>query len=104
MVSGTLRAQAAVLHPRRGGVMLVLLTCEGPDAPDLGFLVHKNPASLHEREVGHGKVTVFYTENEPTRATVALLVEIDPVALARGEGHGASLEQYVNDRPYVASS
>ncbi|MBI3723724.1 3' terminal RNA ribose 2'-O-methyltransferase Hen1 [bacterium] len=84
--------------------MLVLLTCEGPHAPDLGYLLHKNPASLHEREIGHGKLTVFYTENEPARATVALLVEIDPIALARGEGRAASLEQYVNDRPYVASS
>jgi hypothetical protein len=36
---------------------------------------------------------------------VALLLDIDPVGLVRGKGRDhRSLEQYVNDRPYVASS
>jgi 3' terminal RNA ribose 2'-O-methyltransferase Hen1 len=40
---------------------------------------------------------------------VALLLEVDPVALVRGRGgsagrSGFSLAQYVNDRPYAASS
>ena len=35
----------------------------------------------------------------------ALLLDIDPVALVRGRGEGSGLlDQYVNDRPYVASS
>ena len=33
-----------------------------------------------------------------------MLLDIDPVGLSAGAGQGASLEQYVNDRPYVASS
>lgn len=84
--------------------MLVLITCQGPHAQDLGFLLHKHPGKVHERAFAHGKITIFYPEDTKERATVALLVELDSVALARGDGHAASLEQYVNDRPYVASS
>jgi 3' terminal RNA ribose 2'-O-methyltransferase Hen1 len=52
---------------------------------------------------------VFYPEATPQRCTVALLVEVDPVEMARGRGRrGATvqslLRQYVNDRPYAASS
>ena len=43
-----------------------------------------------------------------SRCTAALLLEIDPVGLVRNRrgpsGEGFSLEQYVNDRPYAASS
>ncbi len=41
-----------------------------------------------------------------TRCTFALALDVDPVALVRGKGRGRDglLEQYVNDRPYVASS
>jgi 3' terminal RNA ribose 2'-O-methyltransferase Hen1 len=35
---------------------------------------------------------------------VALVTEIDPVGLVRGPAAQARLDQYVNDRPYVASS
>ena len=42
------------------------------------------------------------------RCTAALLLDVDPVGLVRGRkgpaGEGFALEQYVNDRPYVASS
>ncbi len=41
-------------------------------------------------------------------AAAALLLDVDPVALVRTRrgpsGEGGALEQYVNDRPYVASS
>ena len=40
--------------------------------------------------------------------TAALLLDIDPIGLVRRSGgpagEGFALEQYVNDRPYVASS
>jgi 3' terminal RNA ribose 2'-O-methyltransferase Hen1 len=51
--------------------------------------------------------TVFYPESNDDRCTVALLLEIDPVALVRRRGpagEGRQLEQYVNDRPYTANS
>src|SRR5690606_9592527 len=42
------------------------------------------------------------------RCTAALLLEVDPVRLVRGRSKqprvGFSLGQYVNDRPYAASS
>src|SRR5262249_28258391 len=42
------------------------------------------------------------------RCTAALLVEVDPVGLVRKRrgpsGEGGLLDQYVNDRPYAASS
>jgi 3' terminal RNA ribose 2'-O-methyltransferase Hen1 len=51
---------------------------------------------------------VFYPEASTERCTVALLVEVDPVGLVRNRrgprGEGGALEQYVNDRPYSASS
>jgi len=84
--------------------MLLTITCEGPHAADLGYLLYKNPASVFERETAFGLVTVFYTENEPLRATAAMLLEVDPIGLVRGGPRAMSLDQYVNDRPYVASS
>lgn len=84
--------------------MLLTITCEGPHAADFGFLLHKHPASVFERETAYGRLTLFYTESDPERATVALICDVDPVALVRGEHRAAALDQYVNDRPYVASS
>jgi 3' terminal RNA ribose 2'-O-methyltransferase Hen1 len=49
-----------------------------------------------------GKAFVFYTEASSERCTACLLLEIDPVSLVRGAQQ--QLEDYVNDRPYVASS
>jgi 3' terminal RNA ribose 2'-O-methyltransferase Hen1 len=57
--------------------------------------------------LNHGKAHVFYPEVSKERCTAALLLDIDPIDLARGK-KGASGEgglfDYVNDRPYVASS
>ena len=51
---------------------------------------------------------MFYPEASEQRCTAALLLEVDPVGLVRNRrgpaGEGRTLEQYVNDRPYVASS
>jgi 3' terminal RNA ribose 2'-O-methyltransferase Hen1 len=82
--------------------MLLTITCEAEQATDLGYLLHKNPANLFEKETWFGKVRVFYSEVEERRCTVAVLLEVDPVGLVRGKS--TTLDQYVNDRPYVASS
>lgn len=86
--------------------MLLTLTTTHEPATDLGFLLHKNPARLQSFEQTFGLAHVFYPEVSPERCTAALLLEIDPVRLVRGGSSGESglLEQYVNDRPYVASS
>jgi 3' terminal RNA ribose 2'-O-methyltransferase Hen1 len=88
--------------------MLLTITTTTPPATDLGYLLHKNPARCQSFPLSFGQAHVFYPEAGPERCTAALLLDVDPVGLVRdrrgpaGEGH--SLEQYVNDRPYVASS
>ena len=87
-------------------MLLEISTTHAP-ATDLGFLLEKHPARVHDFEISGGKATVYYREASESRCTVALLLDIDPVALVRGSGRGggdAPLDQYVNDRPYVASS
>src|SRR6185437_14454588 len=81
---------------------------EGAPATDLGFLLHKNPSRVQSFSVSTGLAHVFYPEITASRCTAALLLEVDPVGLVRGKqgsaGAGFSLGQYVNDRPYAASS
>lgn len=84
--------------------MLITLTCYAPNAADVGYLLGKNPASVFERPFSAGTVWVFYPEVADDHVTVALLTEIDPIGLVRGPAALAQLDQYVNDRPYVASS
>ena len=77
------------------------------DASELGFLLHKHPDRLQKFEVHGGQAHVFYPEASPERCTAALWLEVDPIGLIRGKGRqydGFSLAQYVNDRPYAASS
>ncbi len=84
--------------------MITISTTHQP-ATDLGFLLHKNPERIHRAELTFGSVTAFYPEAAEERATIALLLDVDPVKLVRGGGSaGGSLAQYVNDRPFVASS
>jgi len=83
------------------------LTSTAPGATDLGFLLHKHPERAQQFEVSAGLAHVFYPEATDERCTVALLLEVDPVALVRGRRYGGdtfALSQYVNDRPYAASS
>ncbi len=87
--------------------MLLTLTSTAPRADDLGYLLHKHPDRVQAFEVGVGTAHVFYPESGPQRCTVAMLLEIDPIALVRNKrfgADGAALAQYVNDRPYAASS
>lgn len=84
--------------------MLITLTCETPNAPEIGYLLGKNPASVFRREFSAGTVWVFYPAVSEQRVTIALVTEIDAVGLVRGPAALTSLDSYVNDRPYVASS
>jgi 3' terminal RNA ribose 2'-O-methyltransferase Hen1 len=87
--------------------MLLTISTTHPPATDLGYLLHKNPANLHSFELSFGKAHLFYPEASEERCTAALLLDVDPVVLVRGKGargEGATLEPYVNDRPYVLSS
>ena len=74
-------------------------------ATDLGFLLHKHPDRLHETELNFGKAWLFYPEATEERCEAALILDVDPVGLVRGKGQADGLlDQYVNDRPYAASS
>jgi len=86
--------------------MLLTITYSGTNATDLGFLLHKNPVRPQVFDVSHGKAYVFYTETKEKTCTAALLLDINPLELARGkEGSKVGgLFDYVNDRPYVSSS
>jgi hypothetical protein len=88
--------------------MLLRLTSTFAPATDLGYLLHKNPSRLQSFDLTFGKAHVFYPEAATERCTAALLLDVDPIGLVRDRrgpsGEGRSLEQYVNDRPYVASS
>jgi 3' terminal RNA ribose 2'-O-methyltransferase Hen1 len=90
--------------------MLLTLTTTHQPATDLGFLLRKHPERPQSFDVGFGTAHVLYPEATAERCTAALILDIDPIALVRGrrrEGGGSDgglLTQYVNDRPYAASS
>ncbi|CAL9409988.1 3' terminal RNA ribose 2'-O-methyltransferase Hen1 [Streptomyces sp. Tu 3180] len=94
--------------------MFLTISATGvPERPatDLGFLLHKHPGKAQAFSTSYGTAHVLYPEADAGRCTAALLLEVDAVALVRrgkGKGRGgapdAALAQYVNDRPYAASS
>lgn len=88
--------------------MLLTITTTHQPATDLGHLLRKHPGKTHVFEQSFGCAHVFYPEATEQVCTAALLLEVDPVGLVRNRrgpaGEGRTLEQYVNDRPYVASS
>ncbi|WP_326663218.1 3' terminal RNA ribose 2'-O-methyltransferase Hen1 [Streptomyces canus] len=94
-------------------MFLTISTTGTPERPatDLGFLLHKHPEKAQAFSTSYGRAHVLYPEADDQRCTAALLLEVDAVALVRrgkGKGRGgapdAALAQYVNDRPYAASS
>ena len=86
--------------------MLLTIQAELSPGADLGYLLHKHPERHFCAEQPVGRVHVFFPEIGPDGATAALWLEVDPVGLVRRrkQGEGPSIDQYVNDRPYVASS
>ncbi|HEY9710470.1 MAG TPA: 3' terminal RNA ribose 2'-O-methyltransferase Hen1 [Oculatellaceae cyanobacterium] len=85
--------------------MLLTITTTHSPGTALGYLLHKHPERFQSFKLSFGKAHVFYPEASPERCTAALLLDVDPVGLVRKQrGEGYQLEQYVNDRPYVASS
>lgn len=85
--------------------MLLTISTTHQPATDLGFLLMKHPDNVHVTDLPFGRATIFYPEATDERCTAALTLEIDPVELVRGKGTAAGLQdQYVNDRPYAASS
>jgi hypothetical protein len=88
--------------------MLLTITTTHQPATDLGYLLHKHPDRFQSVDLAVGKAHVFYPESSVEKTTAALLLDVDPIDMVRGnrnlKGKEFSLGQYVNDRPYVASS
>jgi len=84
------------------------ITSTASPATDLGYLLHKHPGRAQAFDMSVGQAHVFYPQASEKRCTAALLLEVDPIGLVRGRKLGGadafSLAQYVNDRPYAASS
>lgn len=85
--------------------MLLTITTTHRPASDLGYLLHKHPGRRQSFPLSFGAAHVFYPELNDERCTAALQIDNDPIRLVRrGAGGGFALAQYVNDRPYAASS
>ena len=87
--------------------MLLNITTSHQPATDLGYLLHKHPDKCQSFPMTFGQAHVFYPESTAEKCTATLLLDVNPVNLVRGKSNSQGegrLSQYVNDRPYVASS
>jgi len=88
--------------------MVLTISYTRQPATDLGYLLHKSPFRVHSFLQVFGKAHVFYPEAALDRCTVALVLDVDSIGLVRNRrgpsGEARVLEEYVNDRPYAASS
>lgn len=86
-------------------MLLTVVTTHRP-AADLGYLLHKHPDRFQSFDLSFGRAHTYYPEVGDDRAAACLLLDVDAVGLVRGRkpDNDFLLSQYVNDRPYVASS
>ena len=86
--------------------MLLTITTTHQPANDLGYLLHKHPERFQSFDMSFGKVHVYYPEVSAERCSACLLLDVDAVGMVRGKNADQNflLAQYVNDRPYAASS
>jgi 3' terminal RNA ribose 2'-O-methyltransferase Hen1 len=88
--------------------MLLTISTTHHPATDLGFLLHKHPQRVQTTKLSFGAATVGYPEATEEKCTAALFLDIDQVDLVRGRRDASreavTLGQYVNDRPYAATS
>jgi 3' terminal RNA ribose 2'-O-methyltransferase Hen1 len=86
--------------------MLLTITTTHRPASDLGFLLHKHPDKFQSFDLSFGTAHAYYPEVSEDRCTACVLLDVDAVGLVRGRNPDQDflLAQYVNDRPYVASS
>ncbi|ADP78660.1 3' terminal RNA ribose 2'-O-methyltransferase Hen1 [Pseudofrankia inefficax] len=96
----------AATGPPSGGPSATGHPVTAAPATDLGFLLHKHPDRAQRFDTAAGGAYVFYPEATAARCTAALLLDVDPVGLVRGKGNSraTTAAQYVDDRPYAASS
>ncbi|MEL6561097.1 MAG: hypothetical protein AAFQ94_23090 [Bacteroidota bacterium] len=87
--------------------MILSIKAKQQSAENLSFLLHKHPDRLQSVDLPAGKAHIFYPVFEKNHCEVCLLLDINSVDLVRKSQQDNSdfkLSQYVNDRPYVATS
>ncbi|HEY1187471.1 MAG TPA: 3' terminal RNA ribose 2'-O-methyltransferase Hen1 [Gemmata sp.] len=86
-------------------MLLTISTVHRP-ASDLAFLLHKHPDRFQSFDLSFGTAHVYYPEVGADRCTACLMLDVDTVGVVRGKNPDQNflLAQYVNDRPYAASS
>lgn len=86
--------------------MLLTITSTHSPANELGYLLHKHTDRFQSFELSFGQAHVYYPEVGADRCSACLLLDVDAVGMVRGKNPDQNfvLAQYVNDRPYVASS
>ncbi|MBM7771884.1 3' terminal RNA ribose 2'-O-methyltransferase Hen1 [Actinokineospora baliensis] len=80
-------------------MLLTVSTTMNP-ATDLGFLLFKHPDRAQSFSTASGTAHVFYPQADEARCTAALLLEVDPVTLAKSRP-GTS---HVDERAYASGS
>ena len=70
--------------------MLATISYSGPNATDLGYLLHKHPSKVETLEMSVGRAHVFYPEATDELCTAAVLLEVDPIGLVRNKRFGGS--------------
>jgi 3' terminal RNA ribose 2'-O-methyltransferase Hen1 len=106
----TRRRVTTVRHLPDFPVVFITISTTHRPATDLGYLLRKNPERHQTFDVFGGTAHVFYPEAQEERCTVALFLEVDPIDLVRRRGRGVrtsasgGIDEYVNDRPYAATS
>jgi 3' terminal RNA ribose 2'-O-methyltransferase Hen1 len=87
--------------------MFLKITTTHKPATDLGWLLHKRPDKVQTFDIAGGQAHVFYPEATEERCSAVLVTDVDTVELVRTmniPSDRGMLGQYVNDRPYTASS
>ncbi len=85
--------------------MFLALQAQISPGQDLGYLLHKHPDAHYQQESSLGLAHVFYPEVLADSATAVLMLEVDTIGSLRSKRkQHLGMEQYINDRPYVAGS
>lgn len=88
----------------RRPLLLSIRTTSAP-ARDLGYLLAKHPDRAQAFTLPFGTAHVVYPEATDDGCTCSLLIDVDSVGLVRRDhASSRSIFQYVNDRPYAATS
>src|SRR5215213_6269616 len=100
------RIGVGAVQPWESQWMLLTISTTHRPANDLGYLLHKHPDRFQSFDLSFGQAHAYYSEVGEDRCTACLLLDVDAVGLVRGRNPDQDflLAQYVNDRPYVASS